>query len=539
MLRKSLCALLVFITIFIGAAPAQAAVLSKSERYEALLSELENHLYGEESMPLKDLFLQFSMLSSYKMSSCFALYVKILQDIEEEEYGQVFLRLETLRLNTEFLELLEASEVFGTVDELEAYALGRQAESMGEPGQALAYYGQCPSFMDAFARLTLLMDTEFAEKYDKAIEYFITDTEEGYRSAYAIFSELAETSYQDSASLAAMCLLMLESYIPSEIAKPASESEPIEATGSEPIETTASEAEPAPVPAAPATPAEAVSDTGWSEWTDVLPKEITKDLYEIEEKTQYSSRTKQRQYRYRSITTQYRKRTLSKITSTVPSHSGWTNTGSFYEYGAWSDWSRTAVTANASLEVEKKTDTVYKEVKTYNYNRYKYYNTSHNAWFYSYTSVAGAAYCKSGSGSWQYTSSSTPLAIEKYVDGRAQYSGIYYNESITTASVPETVTLYRSRTKTLRYTHEQWSNWSDWSTTAVSASSTVQVETKKVYGSWSRWQDSYVSETAARDTERRNVFGDPTPWQDEEIVKADNLEVSTRTVYRYRLLEAQ
>ena len=106
--------------------------------------------------------------------------------------------------------------------------------------------------------------------------------------------------------------------------------------------------------------------------------------------------------------------------------------------GNWSSWSTTAATETPTRDVETKVEqeTVY--VTQYNYNRYKYWNTTYNKYYYSYANVGG--------GEWQYKSTTTPLSIIRYMDGRPEYEGIWWNQSTSTvANGTRSVTYYRYR----------------------------------------------------------------------------------------------
>ena len=89
-------------------------------------------------------------------------------------------------------------------------------------------------------------------------------------------------------------------------------------------------------------------------------------------------------------------------------------------------------------------ETQYNSVPVYNYSRWYYYNTSWGQWTHSYTQYTGSNY-KSGSGEWQYKTTSQPLAKVNKIDGRQQYNGGWWNESISYKQESYQVTYYRYR----------------------------------------------------------------------------------------------
>ena len=109
-------------------------------------------------------------------------------------------------------------------------------------------------------------------------------------------------------------------------------------------------------------------------------------------------------------------------------------------WGSWSSWSTNPVSASSTRQVE----TQYNSVPVYNYSRWYYYNTAWGQWTHSYTQYTGSNY-KSGSGEWQYKTTSQPLAKVNQIDGRQQYNGGWWNESISYKQESYQVTYYRYR----------------------------------------------------------------------------------------------
>lgn len=147
--------LLLLLCLFAAAIPVQASGLSKEDRYGAALTELHRYFDGDDTIGLELLVQFYQELGNYKDSVAFWLYTTILWNVEQGDYSQLVSHTTLLRWNTDFCDLL-AEEELPTVDELEAYALGRQAEAQGDLAAATGYYGQSINVLDSMMRLTQL-----------------------------------------------------------------------------------------------------------------------------------------------------------------------------------------------------------------------------------------------------------------------------------------------------------------------------------------------------------------------------------------------
>ena len=114
------------------------------------------------------------------------------------------------------------------------------------------------------------------------------------------------------------------------------------------------------------------------------------------------------------------------------------------KWSSWSGWSTTPVSSSSTRQVETKVDTKTTSEKVYKYTRWKYYNTAYNTTYYSYAKYTGPSY-KEGSGTWESKTTTKPLGKTKVISGHQQYSGYWYNESVTTKDATTTVTYYRYR----------------------------------------------------------------------------------------------
>lgn len=218
---------------------------------------------------------------------------------------------------------------------------------------------------------------------------------------------------------------------------------------------------------------ESISDDAWSAWSTTVPTGF--DSSDIQSRKEYRYRTKQ------------------TATSRESSLSGWTLEGTtqvWDEYGGWSWWTDTVLTASDSTEVET--------AKVY---RYYYFlcnkcgdhnplsggctcggtsNDFHEYWStvpYSQSSSSVVSYATHK----RTTTSVGGGTVYYFSSGNLNDTAIGTKDSGSSAAV--IVQGYRSRTRTshTEYTYYKWSSWSDWSTTSVTATSNREVETRTVY----------------------------------------------------------
>lgn len=139
---------------------AQAYGLSQEERYSALLEELHSRLNSEDRAASLDTLAEgFQELGSYKKSAQFSYYAAILGDAEAGEYGSLALYTRLLRMDADFCAMLP-EEGFPTVDEAEAYALGRQAQAKGDWDAAIGHYEKSIAVLDSMSRVMRLLTAE-------------------------------------------------------------------------------------------------------------------------------------------------------------------------------------------------------------------------------------------------------------------------------------------------------------------------------------------------------------------------------------------
>lgn len=138
-----------------GMCSAQAGALSREELYQSLQRELHSYFDDGEVRPLEMVVADFDGLGSYRKSAFFSYYVSILRDTELAFYEYLPLYTELIRLDEDFCKLLE-EEGFPTVDEVEAYALGCQAEAADNWPAAIAYYQESIAVLDSVRRMARL-----------------------------------------------------------------------------------------------------------------------------------------------------------------------------------------------------------------------------------------------------------------------------------------------------------------------------------------------------------------------------------------------
>ncbi len=230
----------------------------------------------------------------------------------------------------------------------------------------------------------------------------------------------------------------------------------------------------------------------WAEWADELPGYVTDNDYTIEERTLYRSRNLE---------------TTSSTTS--DKMDGWelydTATGNG-DYGAWSDWNATAVSASDTRDVETQTRYRYSDKETTTGS-----SSSMSGWTLEDTTYSWGDY-----GAWSdWSATAVSNSDSRQVDTQTRYR---YRDKETTTSTSSSMSGWTQYNSTTSW--GDWGSWSSWSTDYVSANDGRQVETKTQYryrdisyttqytgwGSWSSWQDSYVASNDLTDVETRTAY---------------------------------
>lgn len=333
-------------------------------------------------------------------------------------------------------------------------------------------------------------------------------------------------------------------------------------------------------PASTATPKPVAQ---WSDWVENLPAGVTADGYEIEQKTQYSSRNK------------------TIITTADAAPAGWTLESSNTEPGAWGDWSgwsTTAQTASDTKEVQTETRYQYRDKETtssntplsgwelessgitgwtgwsdwsdsgvagsetrqvetrqvddpnspimktyYSYSRWylnyedpdapgrmvyrKAANRSDLAAVYNYLDTYKGKYWSRTDGEESTGWRESPLTqIENSSTGAARWEGDWYNQTTEDRVVAyNQKTQYRYCDAIYTYNYWRWKEWSTPSTTPVSADTNREVSTVTYY--------RYRSRTMVT-TNTYSKWSDWSGYSDTPVTASATTEVRTKTYYRYK-----
>ena len=200
----------------------------------------------------------------------------------------------------------------------------------------------------------------------------------------------------------------------------------------------------------------------WSQWSTQYPTGVPEGL--IQTKTQYRSR--QKEY----------------ATSTEATLDGWTRydvVSQLGEYGPWSSWSDTAVSASETVQVEQRT------VWGYYYLLCPHCGAHMHGYGTCYTWAGGCGRATDVSGFrelWKTTSWDAAGLMDWH--GTGKYYTYLDGELVFKWTEGGSKNQYRSRTKEMvtTYLFNRWSDqWSDWSDEEISASEDCQVKTQTLY----------------------------------------------------------
>lgn len=191
----------------------------------------------------------------------------------------------------------------------------------------------------------------------------------------------------------------------------------------------------------------------WADWDENLPDYVTDENYDIEERTLYSFRNLE---------------TTSSTTSS--SMDGWelydTATGNG-DYGAWSDWSKTAVSKSDTRDVETQTRYRYSDKETTTSS-----SSSKSGWTLDNTTYSWGDY-----GSWsQWSTNKAAKSDSRDVQTETRYR---YRDKETTTSSNSSMSGWTLDNTT--YSWGDYGAWSQWSTDKVSNSDGREIQTEKRY----------------------------------------------------------
>ena len=320
---------------------------------------------------------------------------------------------------------------------------------------------------------------------------------------------------------------------------------------------------------------EPAKNTAWSGWVDTLPAGVDSSKYEIETKTQYSSREKAtvtnsdstlasqgwtlvnttevptawvdngwtevkqtESNTLQCVGTETRYSYRDKQTTTANTTSlgdGWIWDGQTY-WGAWSGFGDAYIAASDTRQVQTQTVDDYSRPITkqqWHYTKYyiSYYENGirYTRWFASQSDMNSNGY-KHYYGYTEYPPEPSGwLDAPKAKDAdfnRYGYGDHWFNQQtqiITIGYEQKTQYSYRDR---LPYQFYRWTGWSAYSPTQVSASGTREVQTKQYYHYQSRtigYQYTYEK------------WSDWSGYSDNAVnAQPNQVEVKTKTLYRYK-----
>lgn len=178
---------------------AQASgLIDRREMYPKAMQQLRDYLGGYPVDGPDDLVNKFTLCGDIGESYCFLQYSLCLQGIEANDFGLVFYKIDELRMLPDFCAYLE-EEGFASLDELENYALGRQAEAEGRIEDAIAFYDQTSIINSRRLRMQL-RDKRNQTQYQQAMAYYNAGTYADAERAAGLFDSLG--SYKDSEAMA-------------------------------------------------------------------------------------------------------------------------------------------------------------------------------------------------------------------------------------------------------------------------------------------------------------------------------------------------
>ncbi len=215
----------------------------------------------------------------------------------------------------------------------------------------------------------------------------------------------------------------------------------------------------------------------WTEWSE-------------KQETGYTEETTETMEQYRSREMQY-KTTTSKSEKDELLADDWIEYQNATSQKVYGSWSRTKPAEQENRVIEK--DDVAAVTKTtYWYKRYKYYNTSAKAYYYSYGSTWATD--KGYKGTWEFTSSDKELSVIGEEDGHTKYKGTWYRADCNTkqgtdhikykvtTTVTAAYTKYRAVDTVYTYYLNKWGDYSSWTTTPIAENpDKIDVDKRTLY----------------------------------------------------------
>lgn len=200
MMKRCIALLMTLCMLWTGMAAAFAIDIDVKAEYAEAQQALKDYLDGYSKYAIDEIVVWFGTCGNYMMSFRFSQYAQCLQAVEREEFGMIPFWLASMRQDKAFIAYLEENE-FRSLDDLECYIMGCQAEAEGRIDDAIRYYNLC-SICDSSRRSAKLWSGQYETKYQLALEHYRANTCQDAETARDLFRELAQMPYRDSAQMA-------------------------------------------------------------------------------------------------------------------------------------------------------------------------------------------------------------------------------------------------------------------------------------------------------------------------------------------------
>lgn len=200
MMKRCIALLMTLCMLWTGMAAAFAIDIDVKAEYAEAQQALKDYLDGYSKYAIDEIVVWFGTCGNYMMSFRFSQYAQCLQAVEREEFGMIPFWLASMRQDKAFIAYLEENE-FRSLDDLECYIMGCQAEAEGRIDDAIRYYNLC-SICDSSSRSAMLWGNQYETKYQLALEHYRANTCQDAETARDLFRELAQMPYRDSAQMA-------------------------------------------------------------------------------------------------------------------------------------------------------------------------------------------------------------------------------------------------------------------------------------------------------------------------------------------------
>ena len=456
---KRILALFLACLMLLGVAMADDELKEIQSRVETYVESMEN---GADVATLEQCIELLKNVSGGSAKKAMELYCKVLLKIFNYEFDEAKQNMYALKLlkknfDEEFINGSGGKTSLMTIEELDYYLQGREAEYKGDFETAMTAYEQCLGSADTFVRMQIIEE----ELYSMAIDWI---AEGEYTKAHEILVNLAAREYADAKQFLRDWNMPISEPTPTQTTKA---NVTHDSTTPKPTATAKATATPKPaqinvtiqleLKRAAAKSVElswqcstlgvtyAVQRKGggndlWQTLATVTTKSYTDNSAQAGTKYTYRIVAQSASGTSNEVSVT----TLQNVTPTPKNITPPPVTAKPKAWGSWSSWSTNPVNASSTRQVETKVETEYYSVTVYHYNRWKYYNTGYNMWYYSYAQYTGENY-KAGTGEWQYKTTYEPLATNGESGGHTRYADWWWNQTTTTEQKSRQVTYYRYR----------------------------------------------------------------------------------------------